>query len=53
MKFIEKFFKSELAFFKNELAIDLGTVNTLIYQPDRGILLNEPSVVALDRYMVK
>ena len=43
MKFIEKFFK-------NELAIDLGTVNTLIYQPDRGILLNEPSVVALDRY---
>ncbi|HEX3253604.1 MAG TPA: rod shape-determining protein [Pyrinomonadaceae bacterium] len=43
MKFIEKFFK-------NELAIDLGTVNTLIYQPDRGILLNEPSVVAIDRY---
>jgi rod shape-determining protein MreB len=43
VKFIEKFFK-------NELAIDLGTVNTLIYQPDRGILLNEPSVVAIDRY---
>ena len=43
MKFIEKIFK-------NELAIDLGTVNTLIYQPDRGILLNEPSVVAIDRY---
>ncbi len=43
MKFIEKFFK-------NELAIDLGTVNTLIYDPDRGILLNEPSIVAIDRY---
>src|ERR1044071_2110043 len=43
VKFIEKFFK-------NELAIDLGTVNTLIYQPGRGILLNEPSVVAIDRY---
>jgi rod shape-determining protein MreB and related proteins len=43
VKFIERFFK-------NELAIDLGTVNTLIYQPDRGILLNEPSVVAIDRY---
>ena len=43
MKFIEKFFK-------NELAIDLGTVNTLIYQPNKGILLNEPSVVAVDRY---
>jgi len=43
VKFIEKFFK-------NELAIDLGTVNTLIYQPGRGILLNEPSVIAIDRY---
>jgi rod shape-determining protein MreB len=43
VKFIEKFFK-------NELAIDLGTVNTLIYQPGRGISLNEPSVVAIDRY---
>jgi rod shape-determining protein MreB len=43
VKFIEKFFK-------NELAIDLGTVNTLIYEPGRGILLNEPSVVAIDRY---
>ena len=43
MKFIDKYFK-------NKLAIDLGTVNTLIYQPDRGVLLNEPSVVAIDRY---
>ena len=43
MKFIEKFFK-------HELAIDLGTVNTLIYDPDRGILLNQPSVVAIDKY---
>src|SRR5215470_7837491 len=43
VRFIEKFFK-------NELAIDLGTVNTLIYQPGKEILLNEPSVVALDRY---
>ncbi|HEY7784853.1 MAG TPA: rod shape-determining protein [Pyrinomonadaceae bacterium] len=36
--------------FRNELAIDLGTVNTIIYAPGRGLLLNEPSVVALDRY---
>ena len=36
--------------FRNELAIDLGTANTLIFAPGRGILLNEPSVVALDRY---
>src|ERR1041385_2998740 len=37
-------------FLRNELAIDLGTVNTLMYQPGKGILLNEPSVVAVDRY---
>ncbi len=43
MKFIEMLFK-------NDLAIDLGTVNTLIYRPDRGVVLNEPSVVAVDRY---
>lgn len=43
MKFIEKFFR-------NGLAVDLGTVNTLIFHPSRGILVNEPSVVAIDRY---
>jgi rod shape-determining protein MreB and related proteins len=43
MKFLEKFFR-------HELAIDLGTVNTLIYDPDKGILLNEPSAVAIDHY---
>ena len=43
MKFVEMLFK-------NDLAIDLGTVNTLIYRPDRGVVLNEPSVVAIDRY---
>ncbi|PWT96401.1 MAG: rod shape-determining protein [Blastocatellia bacterium] len=37
-------------FFKHELAIDLGSVNTLIYDPSEGILLNEPSVVAIDKY---
>jgi len=43
MKFLEQFFK-------HDLAIDLGTVNTLIYDPDKGIILNQPSVVAIDRY---
>ena len=43
MKFIEKFFK-------HELAVDLGTANTLIYDPDKGVLLNQPSVIAIDRY---
>jgi rod shape-determining protein MreB len=37
-------------FFTDDLAIDLGTVNTLIYAPERGIVLNEPSAVALDKY---
>ncbi|MGQ0679563.1 MAG: rod shape-determining protein [Actinomycetota bacterium] len=32
-----------------DLAIDLGTANTLIYASDRGLILNEPTVVALNR----
>ena len=31
------------------MAMDLGTANTLIYMKDGGIMLNEPSVVALSR----
>lgn len=34
-------------FFSNDLAIDLGTANTLIYVRGKGIVLNEPSVVAI------
>jgi len=37
-------------FFSDDLAIDLGTMNTLIYAPDRGVVLNEPSVVAIHKY---
>ncbi|MGH8569120.1 MAG: rod shape-determining protein, partial [Gammaproteobacteria bacterium] len=33
--------------FSNDLSIDLGTANTLIYARGKGILLNEPSVVAI------
>ena len=33
--------------FSNDLSIDLGTANTLIYARDQGIVLNEPSVVAV------
>ncbi len=33
--------------FSNDLSIDLGTANTLIYVRDKGIILNEPSVVAI------
>ncbi len=33
--------------FAKDLAIDLGTANTLIYEKSRGVVLNEPSMVAL------
>ena len=34
--------------FSNDLAIDLGTANTLVYVEDQGIVLREPSVVAIN-----
>ncbi len=40
-------FKKLRGVFSNDLSIDLGTANTLIYVRDKGIVLNEPSVVAI------
>lgn len=40
-------FKAIRGLFSNDLSIDLGTANTLIYTKDIGIVLNEPSVVAI------
>jgi rod shape-determining protein MreB len=37
-----------LKFGSQNMAIDLGTANTLVYVQDRGIVLNEPSVVAIE-----
>lgn len=37
-------------FFTEDLAIDLGTVNTIVYTPTQGVVLNEPSVVAVNKY---
>ena len=42
-------FKSLIGLFSNDMAIDLGTANTLVCVKDRGIIINEPSVVAIDR----
>ena len=42
--FLSRFFK----FGTQNMAIDLGTANTLVYVQDRGIVLNEPSVVAIE-----
>ena len=36
-------------YFSNDIAIDLGTANTLVYVKGQGIVLNEPSVVAVDQ----
>ena len=36
-----------MAFFSRKLGIELGTANTLVYLPGRGIVLSEPSVVAV------
>jgi rod shape-determining protein MreB len=36
-----------MSFFSQKLGIDLGTANTLVFLPGKGIVLNEPSVVAV------
>lgn len=47
MKFPE-WFKGLSELFSNDIAIDLGTCSTLIYVKGRGVVLREPSVVAID-----
>src|SRR5438067_5935699 len=37
-------------FCADDLAIDLGTANTVVYAPAEGVVLNEPSVLALHKY---
>lgn len=46
-------FDSLFGFLSNDLAIDLGTANTLIYQKGRGVVCNEPSVVAVENGTIK
>ena len=42
------FFSKMFSFLSQDMAIDLGTANTLVYVRGRGIVLNEPSVVAIE-----
>lgn len=42
-------FKSLFSLFSNDLAIDLGTANTLVYAKGRGIVVSEPSIVAINK----
>jgi rod shape-determining protein MreB len=37
-----------LGLFSRDIGIDLGTANTLVHVRDRGIVISEPSVVAID-----
>jgi rod shape-determining protein MreB len=43
------FFDFLYSFFSNDLAVDLGTANTKIFVKGKGIVLCEPSVVAVER----
>ena len=45
---IKQFFNKIFSFFSTDLAMDLGTANTLVYITEKGIVLNEPSVVAVN-----
>jgi rod shape-determining protein MreB len=40
---------SSLSFLGRDMAVDLGTANTLVYVRGRGVVLNEPSVVAINQ----
>ena len=42
-----------LGAFSNDLAIDLGTANTLVFERGKGIVLSEPSVVAIQTDRMK
>ena len=44
---VRNFFKSISEYFVADVAMDLGTANTLVYVKNQGIVLNEPSVVAV------
>jgi len=41
--------RSLLSLFSSDLAIDLGTANTLVYANGKGIVVNEPSIVAINK----
>lgn len=42
-------FDQVVGFFSSDMGIDLGTANTLVLVKDKGIVINEPSVVAIER----
>ncbi len=49
MSFISQYFNKVLAAVSTDIAIDLGTANTLVYVKGKGIVLNEPTIVAINK----
>jgi len=41
--------RSLFSLFSSDLAIDLGTANTLVFAKGKGIVVNEPSIVAINK----
>src|SRR5690242_20795927 len=41
--------RSLFSMFSSDLAIDLGTANTLVYARGKGVVVNEPSIVAINK----
>ena len=41
--------RSIFSLFSSDLAIDLGTANTLVFSAGKGIVVNEPSIVAINK----
>ncbi|PJC48566.1 MAG: rod shape-determining protein, partial [Candidatus Omnitrophica bacterium CG_4_9_14_0_2_um_filter_42_8] len=48
-KLLKKYFDNFLGLFSNDMGIDLGTATTLVYVKGQGIVLCEPSVVAIQK----
>jgi len=48
-KTIKEWIKNLKSKFSSDIGIDLGTANTLVYIPGKGVIINEPSVVALNQ----
>jgi rod shape-determining protein MreB len=42
-------FRSLFHLFSSDLAIDLGTANSLVFAKGKGIVVNEPSIVAINK----
>jgi rod shape-determining protein MreB len=46
---MSRFIQKILGSFSTDIGIDLGTANTLMYVKGKGIVLNEPTIVAINK----